>query len=287
MAAFLVLAGMGAAGPSGPAAANQGAFMAADGKPLIADEHSIKCEAGEIPNISTKRLAHCDSARVVEVTHDGVTEQAIKFTIRPFDKRISDGIRAELRDLHEAVNGEETWYRLSTLLPRDFAIDSPHRLVLAQWHERVRDGMDSLRPPLSHRLWNGRFVVTLWNAERIEKNGIEGDGEILFDMPALERGVFYEHVYRIRWSASDDGAIDGWLRTCAPRPGPCASEWKKILTYRGATGYPDDQVAGYYFKFGLYTVTDFEVPFVAYHKGYKSGATAADVDADDPVFSER
>lgn len=256
-----------------------------DGTAFATSEKSVKCEIGEIKNVSKKRLVDCHSATLVEVSHEAGKSRAVRFTISPFDEKISDGTRAELRDMHEAVNGDVTWYRFGTLLPRDFAIDADHRLVLSQWHERVREGGDSLRPPLSHRLWNGRFVVTLWNKDRIARLGLEGDGQVLFDLPQLERGVFHDFVYKIGWSPHDDGAITGWMRTCPALSADCADgTWQQIIDYKGSTGYESSKIKSYYFKLGLYTVTDFEVPFTAYHRDYRVGASATDVGVSEAAF---
>lgn len=255
--------------------------IALNGERISLEERSIKCDIDptDIPkNVSTRRLADCYSAEHIVLDYDNKRVPAVRFTIEPDDKPISSGIRAELRDMHEAQNGEETWYRFSTLLPKDFPLDAKHRLVLAQWHERVHEDSESLRPPLSHRLWDGRFVVTLWNKDRIAQLGTAGDGEILFELPELQRGVFHEFAYKIVWSPGTDGQIIGWLRQCAVLDTECKDgTWEEIIRYSGSSGYDDADVVSYYFKLGLYTVTDFEVPFTVYHKGYRTGSRADEI----------
>jgi hypothetical protein len=260
-----------------------------EGVPVVVTEESIKCDIdpADVPkDISVKRLVDCNSAELVEIDLPGESIAAIKFTISPDDKKISSGTRAELRDMHVAKNGDETWYRFSTLLPGDFPMESKHRLVMAQWHERVNEGQESLRPPLSHRLWDGRFVVTLWNGERIKKLGTKkGDGEILHSQPELQREVFHEYAYKVVWSPEDDGEIVGWRRQCQPIDLACTNGvWEEFIRYNGPTGYTDKEVNGYYFKIGLYTVREFDVPFTAYHNGYGRGASAADIGLTDPMF---
>ena len=260
-----------------------------EGVPVTITEQSIKCDIdpADIPkDISTKRLVDCNSAEVVEIDLPDENISAIKFTISPDDKKISSGVRAELRDMHVAKNGDETWYRFSTLLPSDFPVEAKHRLVTAQWHERMREGHDSLRPPLSHRLWDGRFVVTLWNDARIKELGTKkGDGEIVYSLPELEREIFHEYAYKIVWSPEVDGELVGWKRQCRPLDVACTEGvWEEIIRYSGSTGYSDEEVDGYYFKIGLYTVTDFDVPFTAYHKGYGSGSSAEAIGLTDPIF---
>ncbi|MEM8811977.1 MAG: heparin lyase I family protein [Pseudomonadota bacterium] len=282
----LMLAGMAMAVWPGIAAAQEkkDSMMTISGKDRYSWTESVKCDLGDIPDFSVKRLIDCDAAKFVELNYGDTALRAVRFQIDPQDAKISGGIRAELRDLYEAVNGEEVWYRLSTMLPPDFPVDADHRLVLAQWHERKMDSEQPLRPPLSHRLWNGRFVVTLWNQPIVDaRDTIEGDGEIIYDDPDLERGVFHEFVYKIIWSDGNDGEIVAWKRTCPLERSECdASPWREVIRYNGATGYTN--VYGYYFKFGLYTVTPFDVSFTAYHKQYRIGRTPVEIGATDAVF---
>ncbi len=253
---------------------------------IQAKKTSIKCTDGGFEGFSVRRLVDCHSAKVVEFRYEEVEKKVIKFEIDPFDQQISQGVRAELRDMHEAANGEEIWYRFATLIPKDAPLESKHRLVLAQWHERMREGVPSLRPPLSHRLWDGRFVVTLWNNWRVKERGRDGDGEILFDIPQIERGVFYDFVYKVKWADDAEGEILGWMRKCPALSDDCGggAPWQQIVDYQGSTGYEDEVVKSYYFKFGLYTVSDFDVPFTAFHKNYRTGENAEEVDATDPIF---
>ena len=276
-------------GVSAGASAEQMEEIVINGKSVTVEEYSIKCDLdpNDIPkDISTKRLANCDSAELIVVDYEGKQIPAVRFVIKPDDKKISSGVRAELRDLHVSKNGDEIWYRFATLLPEDFPVDAKHRLVLAQWHERMQEGHDSLRPPISHRLWDGRFVVTLWNKQRVAEIGKKGDGEILYDLPSLKHGVFHDYVYKVVWSPESDGEITAWHRECPPLELESCPDgvWKEVITYKGSTGYDDVHVSGYYFKLGLYTVTDFDVPFTAFHSGYKSGASAADIGAKDTIF---
>lgn len=252
-----------------------------DGRPLKVRQTSLKCDLESLPGVSTKRLSNCNSAKLVEFEYNNTKKRVVRFHIDPFDDKISEGVRAELRDMHEAVNGEETWYRFATLIPQEFPLDARHRLVLAQWHEHIRNDGQHLRPPISHRLWDGRFVVTLWNNRRIERLGPDGDGEILFEIPRIEQSVFYDFVYKVKWSGSDDGEIVAWMRNCPLLNVNCedGTPWQEVIHYQGSTGYGSDVIAGYYFKLGLYTVSEFDVPFTAYHKNYRRGGTAQAVGA--------
>ena len=185
--------------------------------------------------------------------------------------------------MKESVNGEETWYRISTLVPRSFPFSSKHAVVLSQWHERVKLGHPGYRPPLSHRLIDGEFFVFLWNMEiQTKKNG-EGQGKILYRETKFEPGLFHEFVYRVVWLPNAKGIVRGWRRLCGILD--CKSgKWRRFIDYKGPVGYPD--AMGYYFKAGLYTVYPFEKSLVAYLALYCAGATAASVGAIAPIFEK-
>lgn len=257
-----------------------------DGKTFNVAKSSLQGDSAAPEWLSTRRLTNGDSAKLVTFSCGNIEQRAVEFNLNPHDDQISAGVRAELRDVHESVNGDETWYRFSTLLPKTFPIDARHRLVLAQWHDHLRNDELHLRPPLSHRLWNGRFVVTLWNKHRVGQMGTDGDGEILFEIPRIERGVFHEFVYKVRWSHEDDGEVIAWMRQSPLLSLDCedSTSWQEIISYQGSIGYDDETVTGYYFKIGLYTVREFDVPFTAYHKDYHRGDSAEAVGVDAAKF---
>jgi hypothetical protein len=244
---------------------------------------SIKCELGGLDGLSILRLTDCGSATLLRVLDHPATS-LIRFEIKPHDAEISQGTRAELRDLHESVNGEETWYRLTTALPDDFPVERNQRLVLTQWHEHAPPGGDSLRPPLAHRLVDGALVLDLWNQAIYDKSNGLGKGLAIYRDPAFKLGVWHEFVYRIIWNPGPAGRVTGWRRErcLIPQKDCTSAPWREFVDYRGAIGYPS--VLGYYFKFGVYTTHAFQTPLTVYHADFKRGATAADVGATDDIF---
>ena len=259
-----------------------------DGKTVAVMERSISCDGkpGDFPDyINTERLVNCGSGKIVTFDDDPGLARLLQFTIKPDDKKLFGGTRAELADTRIVKNGEEAWYRISTLIPEDFPVSSPHRLVLAQWHELDQPGKPFHRPPLSHRLWGKEFAVELFNRQIIAKLGDEHDGQILYTAPELSPGVFHEYAYKIVWAPDDRGEIHAWHRTCdVLDPSECSSDWAEFIKYKGSTGYENEAIQGYYFKFGVYTTTKFDTAFTAYHAAYSSGKTAADIGLTDPMF---
>ena len=89
------------------------------GVPIEAQEELVKCDIKHVSGVSLRRLVDCDSATYITIPKK--TElSVIRFEIRPENPEINQGRRAELRDMLDAVAGEEVWYRFSTLVPRDF-----------------------------------------------------------------------------------------------------------------------------------------------------------------------
>src|SRR3954471_24480785 len=108
------------------------------GKAVEVDETSLKCGVKAIKGVSLLRLADCDSAVEMKLPKSGIS--FIRFEVAPGDPQISQGWRAELRDMHVAKNGEAVWHRFSTLMPSTNPLEIPHRVVTAQWHEQMPPG---------------------------------------------------------------------------------------------------------------------------------------------------
>jgi len=208
----------------------------------------------------------------------------IRFEIRPENPQINQGRRAELRDMLDAVAGQEVWYRFSTLVPLDFPKNAP-QVVLAQWHEQLAEGEPSRRPPLAHRLIDGVFIVTLWNDQIYESSGGKGNGIVLFQDPSYALGSVYDYVYRIVWAPVGQGSVTGWRREKAcsfAEPACKPGRWHRFIAYGGPIGY--EVAKGYYFKLGIYTVRPFTSPLTVYHRAYQRGPNPYSVRATEKIF---
>src|SRR4051794_21864215 len=180
------------------------------GKAVDVDETSLKCGVKAVKGVSLLRLADCDSALEMKLPKSGFS--FIRFEVAPGDPQISQGWRSELRDMYVAKNGEEVWYRFSTLVPSTNALEVPHRVVTAQWHEEMPLGKLHKRPPLAHRQVNGGFDVTLWDTAVFDASNGTGNGVQIVWEPAYETGVVHEYVYRIVWRQDAAGPVMGWRR---------------------------------------------------------------------------
>src|SRR4051794_34658769 len=134
--------------------------LVVQGVPVEANEESVKCDIKKIPGVSVRRLADCDSARVITFPNANDIS-VIRFEIAPDSPEINEGRRAELRDMFDALNGQEVWYRFSTLVPRDFPSASPYRVVLAMASADAARGAApaaAARPSVDRRCLHGDAV---------------------------------------------------------------------------------------------------------------------------------
>ena len=229
----------------------------------------------DVEGLSTKRIT--DEYSVViddSIVREGAA--SARFELRTGD-RISDGWRAELRDLNNAVPESVVWYSISTLIPEDFPQEPENSYVLIQWHDQKVpwNNPKGHSPPLAARYRDGRLDVTLRHAFEGQKDGENGRELILYSHPNFPRGQWNDFVYQVKWSASSDPDNTGFVRA-----------WlggMQIIDYTGPVGYFDD--LGIYVKFGIYARNDVTTPHTLYHDSYHRGTHYEDVciDCDEPL----
>jgi hypothetical protein len=194
--------------------------------------------------------------------------KACRFEIRPGD-RVSQGLRAELRDWYNAPFETDTWYGFSTYLPRDFAPPRGVGVVLAQWHDQAELGDPAGKPPLAIRYLDGVLRFTGAFSEVASQNP---DRRYVFhELPDVPRETWLDFVFRIHWSRAGDSSIDGYLGG------------KKLFRFDGPLGYRNE-IKGPYFKLGVYASGEIDGPLVVYHDNY---SRADSYDAVDPGFVHR
>lgn len=220
----------------------------------------LNFEIGSFKGWSTKRLVAAYSANV-ESERVRTGRYAARFELRHGD-RVSEGWRAELRDPYNAPYDRDTWYGFSTYLPLDYP-DHDYSCVLAQWHDQAEEGEGSGKPPIAHRIMDGRFYVT---TEASPTASIHPrDKGVPYETMRAVKGVWHDFVYRVRWSRGDEAEIEMW------------KDGEPIFEYSGVLGYADETV-GPYFKFGMYCGQDVKEPHVVFHDNYGRGLNYRDVD---------
>ena len=218
-------------------------------------------ETGTFEGWSVKRLAGPHSA-VIQSEVVRVGTRACRFALHPGDY-ISEGHRAELRDLFNALWEHEIWYGFSTLIAPDFELAEEIGCVLAQWHDQAKLGDPSGKPPIALRYRGGKLTVTGAYAKFASP-----DPDRRYEFAAIAdfpRGVWHDFVFRVLWSRHGTSEIEAW-RNGAP-----------FFTWSGPLAY-ENEAEGPYFKFGVYCSAPVHRPCVVYHDNYSRGHSYAEVD---------
>jgi len=220
-------------------------------------------------DLSTKRLTAPYSGNITtDFARKG--NASFRFELRNGDF-VSDGNKAELRDMFSAAMGKEIWYGLSILIPEDFAIEKNNSCVMAQWHDNPDSAYGEVPryPPLAFRYrGHGRFDVTVSydpEKKRVQKENDAAKIKIC-KIPNFPRGVWHDFVVQVKWSHSTDGFLRVW------------NNRNLIADYTGPIGYNDE--SGPYFKFGIYCSNSPPVskPLIMYHDEYSRGESFEGVD---------
>jgi peptide/nickel transport system ATP-binding protein len=218
-------------------------------------------ESGSFDGWSVKRLAGPHSA-VIQSVIVRVGTRACRFALHPGDY-VSEGHRAELRDLFNAPWDAIVWYGFSTFIAADFDLDEEIGCVLAQWHDQAKLGDPSGKPPIAIRYRAGRLTVTGAYGKVASP---EPDRRYEFaTIPDFPRGRWHDFVFRVLWSRHGASEIDAWLN------GATFIQWRGKLAY-------ENEVEGPYFKFGVYCTAPVHRPCVVYHDNYSRGHSYPEVD---------
>lgn len=218
-------------------------------------------ESGDFSGWSVRRLARDYSATIQgDIVRTGT--KACRFEIRPGD-RVSQGLRAELRDWYNAPFEQETWYGFSTYLPVDFAPPKGVGIVLAQWHDQAELGDPSGKPPLAIRYLDRTLRFT-GAFSHVASHDPE-KRYVFHEMPGVDHGRWLDFVFRIHWSKEGVSSIDAFLGG------------ENLFRFNGPLGYRN-QLKGPYFKFGVYASADIDGPLVVYHDNYSRAHSFEQVD---------
>lgn len=231
-----------------------------DGRASFETVH-LDFESGTFDGWSVKRISAEHSAKVQsDVVRAG--GRACRFELRP-DDYVSQGHRAELRDLYNARWEEEVWYGFSTFVTEDFWLPDTSGCVFAQWHDQAKLGDPSGKPPLAIRYRAGRLVLTgAYGRVASPEPDIRYEFANIAD---FAKGVWHDFVVRIFWSRHANSEIAVWL------------DRTRVVDWRGPLAYENEE-EGPYFKLGLYWTPPGPKPIVAYHDNYSRGHSFDEVD---------
>ncbi|MCI0585789.1 MAG: polysaccharide lyase [Planctomycetes bacterium] len=184
--------------------------------------------------------------------------RSVRITVREGDVEQTGGSgqlneRAELDSGNRPFAGRDLWYGFSFLIPEGFPVVDT-RLVLAQWKQSGLEGS----PLVAVRFRAGRHSLTVRDPASTMGAGKE------YGLPDLPIGQWNDMVFRIRFSAEDDGSVEAWMNGA------------QVVSHRGRTASRDgeDRI---YNKIGLYR-DRWKDPMTIYFDNYAVGDRFAAVD---------
>jgi hypothetical protein len=183
-------------------------------------------------------------AMLVEVSREG--GKGVRLQTLPGDHGVAGSGAAERNDLqlsHRATGchqGAEQWWAHSVLFPDDYVTPPRHRAgspwhwgVVFTFHHTGHTGqanfhVDAMPDGLRLRGYGGDHV---------------DDGRFEAELGPVERNVWYDFVYHVKWSSGRDGFFDAWVNGV------------QKLRHRGPTLYRGQgcylKLANYHTAFGM------------------------------------
>lgn len=163
-----------------------------------------------------------------------------RFEFKKEDALLYKGfVRAELKQNFSIDTTGENWYGFSNFFPDDY-ISDPFPEVVAQWHE-VPDwdlGETWRSPPISLEIRNDHYYVkVMWASAPVNTNRTK-DGEIYYDLGAVDKNIWNDWVFHIKFSYTSTGILEVWKNKT------------NVVTRNGPNSYNDQHWP--YFKLGIY-----------------------------------
>jgi hypothetical protein len=185
-------------------------------------------------------------AMVVPGGRDGDT--ALRLHTEPWDNFVSGSDTHERNDValqyQNSSQGQEQWWAHSILFPDDFAIppweQADSRCVVFDFHDtRNQGGQANFHVVVEP---GGRVAFRGHGGPTVVINDVGNEFSYGADIGQVQKNVWYDFVYHVKWSWNSDGYIQGWVngRLALDHHGPTLYEgygvYLKLANYHPTTG---------------------------------------------------
>ncbi|OGG57073.1 MAG: hypothetical protein A3F84_04570 [Candidatus Handelsmanbacteria bacterium RIFCSPLOWO2_12_FULL_64_10] len=171
-------------------------------------------------------------ATTVDIGRDGGT--AVRLHTEPGDDNVVGSGAMERNDLwlseteSDIFEGREQWWAHSILFPDDFAVPTWHMYVVFDFHNSG-NGQANFHVNFE----NGVLIFRGYGGQNVN------DGLYKATIGTIQKNVWYDFVYHVKWSSGPDGYFDAWVNGV------------KKLSHRGPTLYAGQRA---YLKLANYHV---------------------------------
>ncbi|MGB5079320.1 MAG: heparin lyase I family protein [Burkholderiales bacterium] len=190
-------------------------------------------------------------ASIAAFGRDGAT--SVRLHTEPGDDDVAASGDMERDDLYLAVPGtadplvfnagDEQWWAHSILFPDDFASPSWQMYVVFDFHNSAPGPFQANFhlnfAPQADITQPGNLIFRGFGGAQDMANPY---GAVAVPGP-VEKNVWYDFVYHVKWSPDADGVFDAWVRKGD------APVYRRVLAHRGPTLYADQ---GVYLKLANY-----------------------------------
>jgi hypothetical protein len=176
-------------------------------------------------------------ATLVNVARDGLT--GVRLHTEPGDNNVTGSGEMERNDLWltqaatDGYEGREQWWAHSFYLPSDFVIPTWHNYVFFDFHNTNTGGGQA-----NFHVLNRNGVLTFQGYGGVTQ-GNEPVNPFSAPIGPIQKNVWYDFVYHVKWSSGSDGYFDAWVNGV------------QKLSHRGPTLYAGQ---GVYLKLANYHV---------------------------------
>jgi hypothetical protein len=206
-----------------------------------------------------------DRASIITQARDG--SNAVELTTQPGDSDLFGSGTAERADLELSPSasycnqGQEEWWAHSLMFPSDYVVPPTGSVwnwgVVFDFHHTGSTGQPNFQIaslPTGLQLWvsGGPTVV----------NGPGDPGFYSVSIGTVQKNVWYDFMYHVKWSSGSDGFFQAWLNG------------EQVMNFTGPTLY-DGQSC--YLKLANYH-TPLGVPISVIHERIVRGTSEADVE---------
>ena len=181
-------------------------------------------------------------ATLTSIAREGAT--GIRLHTEPGDNNVASSGEMERNDLwlsqaaSDGYEGHEAWWAHSIFFPDDFTAPTWESYVVFDFHNTTSGN------------WQANFMVNFRRRNDadpgiLQFSGYGGDAntaghysaDIGTALGPVQKNVWYDFVYHVRWSSGSDGFFDAWVNG------------KRVLSHRGPTLYVGQ---GVYLKLANY-----------------------------------
>ena len=216
--------------------------------PLTLSKLNFACSFDALPDCDLEEQSEVPGrASITKIGRDGGT--ALRLHTEPGDNNVSGSGAMERDDFwlsqyeSDGYQDHEAWWAHSILFPDDFTVPTWQSYVVFDFHNSdPGPGQANFHvafQPQTDINQPGLLSLIGYGGGNGGADGSPAGGRFAAVIGQVQKNVWYDFVYHVRWSAGSDGFFDAWVNG------------KRVLAHQGPTLYEGQ---GVYLKLANYHV---------------------------------